>query len=512
MARRAKKILPAVELAKAEAVLRSRINVVQQAPPFDQWVQEHAWIEDPHKVGSVKTKFHPWPMQSEYFKLLDVSRQTITLKARQLGVSWCTIIYCVWLAAYHDNVTILVFSKDLDAAKEIIRRARFVFNHVTDKPTEEKGRAENQQEIKYNNGSRLKAFAATENAGTSFTATFLIVDEADKMKFGRDLYTSIKPTIDDGGRIAIIFTAYGGDGLGRLLWNTRSHAREDEAGEGLTRFFIPWHARPGRTKQWYDRVASEAISLAHHRQEYPSTAEEALMLTNLEDRFLRDPELWGKLYLPDNYPISLPGVMALDAGLESDTFAMSIATWLPDLRLPYLRHSRTWIPAESETGTLDLNAIYDEIRRYISTHRVQQVVYDPYQLASFGQDLNRILPSRPFGQSSERMVGDTNFRNLVLRAELRHDGGAMLATHVANADIRPDNEGTKMRIVKRAKDLKIDLAVAAAMATHELVTNYPPSRMNPVGMVATGLQNNFADTRNKNIFDGTPNFIYDRIR
>lgn len=88
----------------------------------------------------------------------------------------------------------------------------------------------------------------------------------------------------------------------------------------------------------------------------------------------------------------------------------------------------------------------------------------------------------------------------------------MLATHVANADIRPDNEGTKMRIVKRAKDLKIDLAVAAAMATHELVTNYPPSRMNPVGMVATGLQNNFADTRNKNIFDGTPNFIYDRIR
>lgn len=498
----------AVALAKAQLALRNSLPVVTEGPDLMRWVKDEVWIEDPHKVGATRIKFNPWEAQSRYFGLIHTQRQTITLKARQLGVSWCTIIYCVWLAIFHSGVTILIFSKDLDAAKEIIRRAKFVFRNLANKPTTETGRGDNQQEIKFANNSRFKAFSATKNAGTSFTATFLIVDEADKMEFGKDLYTSIKPTIDDGGRIAVIFTAFGGDGLGRLLWNKAS---DEVNGRDMTRFFIPWHARPGRSREWYNQVASSAISLSHHRQEYPATAEEALNFTNLEERFIKQEETWDLLALPEKLSPQLPCVVALDAGIVDDGFAMATACWEPTLRLPVIRDSRIWEPSKTESGQLDLTEIFTAVRDYIRGHRVRRVVYDPYQLVSFGQELARNHDARAFGQGTERMQADTALRRAVNEGRIRHDGDTTLREHFLNADIKPDALGQKLRMVKRSADKKIDLAVAASMAVHELTAEFPLLSI-PSPMANNLAGRGFGRPTTRKPFDGMPNLIYDRVR
>ena len=117
MALRRKVIPQSVATAKAMLEQRLRGTEVIEAPNYLRWAQDEVYIEDPHKVGNSVIDFQPWKMQLEYMECIHQHKQTITLKARQLGVSWCVIVYCVWLAVFHQNVQILVFSKDLEAAK-----------------------------------------------------------------------------------------------------------------------------------------------------------------------------------------------------------------------------------------------------------------------------------------------------------------------------------------------------------------------------------------------------------
>lgn len=504
-----------VALAQAELQLRSLKQAeVTEGPDLLDWIHREVYIEDPHKVGATRIKFRPWEAQKQYLELIHGKRQTITLKARQLGVSWCTIIYCVWLTVFHSGVTVLVFSKDHDAAKEIVRRAKFIFRNLITKPVTESGRGDNQQEMKFSNGSRFKAFPATKNAGTSFTATFLIVDEADKMEFGKDLYTSIKPTIDDGGRIAVIFTAFGGNGLGRLLWGKAS---DDVSDTGMNKFFIPWHARPGRTRDWYNQVAAGAISFSHHRQEYPATADEALNFTNLEERFVREETTWDLLALTERLPAWLPCVVALDAGIVDDGFAMATSCWHPKFGVPVIRDCKLWEPKKTENGQLDLSEVFAAVHLYLKTHRVRRIVYDPYQLVSFGQELAKTYDARAFGQNTERLAADTALRRRLNEGGLRHDGDPELRGHFLNADIKPDALAVKLRMIKRISDKKIDLAVAASMAVHELITEFPMTKdYGATTEAANYLPGSpFSDSGRagrQKPFDGRPRSIYDAIR
>lgn len=504
-----RKVVPRV-LATAQAELERRLRGTQitEAPDYLMWAQKEVYIEDPHKIGNSVIDFQPWKMQLEYMELIHTTKQTITLKARQLGVSWCVIVYCVWLAIFHANVQILVFSKDLEAAKEIIRRVRFIFKHLRNKPVVEKGRGDNQQAVLFSNGSRFKAFPATKNAGTSFTATFLIVDEADKMEFGAELYTSIKPTIDDGGRVAIIFTAFEESGMGRAVWKKAGSAEE---GASIVKFFMPWWARPGRTQEWYNRVASEAISLAHHRQEYPATPEEALNFTNLDSRFVQSLELWQALANDTPLLPSQACVLSLDAGVTSDNFAMVSACWHPVLKFPTVRDSMVWVPEKTETGQLDLNEVYDEIKKYINTHRILRVVYDPYQMVAFGQTLQKTGKAREFGQGTERAAADTTLRQRISRGEFRHNGDATLEEHFMGADFKLAVGENKLRLVKRG-DRKIDLAVATSMAVHELVNEFPFASISNQGAIVTPptAANNLRQPRRA--FDGLPQMVYNRSR
>lgn len=499
-----------IDRAKIEAEKRRRasgVAIVNEAPDPLKWIQDEVTIEDPHKASTnAIIKFILWAEQIKYLKLLHERKQTITLKARQLGISWVTIVYCVWLCIFHRGVTVLVFSKDKDAAEEIIRRARGVFKRLANPPVRETGK-ENVKSINFSNGSRFKAFAATKNAGTSFTATFLIVDEADKMEYGKQLYTSIRPTISDGGRIAVIFTAFEEDGMGRQVWEIAG-----EEGSGITRFFIPWHARPGRTIEWYNREAAGAISMAHHYQEYPATPEEALSFTGLDSRLIREIEQWTCLgIVPNEISPYLPCVMAVDAGVTSDLFVAVTAVWHPSRILPVIRDVKTWNPSLTESGTLDFREPQDWIRGFISSHSVKEVVYDPYQLVQFGQELERMTNAKAFSQGVLRMSADTSFRNRILQGQVGHLNDPELNLHISNANIKVVADSNKLRIVKRNKAKKIDLAVASSMAVYELVTEFAFD-MGENQRVMSG--SNYASNPiigSTKPFQGLPNSLYKRI-
>jgi phage terminase large subunit-like protein len=68
-----------------------------------------------------------------------------------------------------------------------------------------------------------------------------------------------------------------------------------------------------------------------------------------------------------------------------------------------------------------------------------------------------------FKQGEQRLKADKLLYDMVRDKRMMHDGDGILREHVTNANAK--TEGEKLRIIKRAEHLKIDLAVALSMAT-----------------------------------------------
>jgi hypothetical protein len=430
-------------------------------PTLHEWIAG-VTIEDPQQTPSI-IPFDLWPAQAEALATIEAHKRVIFLKARQLGVTWLVLARALYRCLYRPNQTIIVISKDQPAAGEMIRRVRGMFMRLEHKP--EQLVIDNVGEVAWSNESRVKAFASSSDAGSAFTGSLLILDELAKNPNADDIWTAAQPTINDGGEVVIISTAKGRDNLYHRLW-LRAEAGENN----LAPVFIPWHARPGRTAEWYARTASDAVSMAHHMQEYPATPDEAFQAL-AESPFLPSMTWW------DACAESLPAltrneamVIALDAAVSGDSFGLVAVTRHPtrpeDIAV---RHVQAWRPPAG--GVIDFDAPggpLDVVRALIASWDVAQVCYDPYQLH---QPMHALRNEASvfvdeFGQQSERLEADAALRQLIISRRIAHPGDAALTEHVRNADVKVDADGRRLRIVKREQSLKIDLAVCLSMAVY----------------------------------------------
>jgi hypothetical protein len=426
-------------------------------------------IEDPQRRAWIP--FDMWPAQVGLLHSIRASSQNLVLKARQLGASWLVECDALYDCMFYEAQSVPVVSMDQDAAFEVIRRVRGVYERL---PATHKWPAlvkDREGGLEWDNGSRIKAFASTENAGTSYTGSRVIVDEFGKMRFAEQTYTSLMPTINDGGRIDIIgtYTSKHG-GLLKKIWEDSQLGRNSFVGH-----FIPWHARPGRDAAWYARTEANAVTPAFHRQEYPATPEEAFTDTATDEHLLPDDSWWtgAREDLPPLDPRT-PIVIALDAATSNDSFGLVAVSRHPLRRADVaVRYAREWkppkgglirfgTPGEPETPRGDLD-------RLIKAHNVVAVVADPYQLHAMLTELRdegRVY-AKAFDQGRDRLEADAQFRQLIINRRIAHDGNAALSEHVKNANIAVDAQSRKLRIVKREQSLKIDLAVCASMASYE---------------------------------------------
>lgn len=166
-----------------------------------------------------------------------------------------------------------------------------------------------------------------------------------------------------------------------------------------------------------------------------------------------------------------PMVVALDAAVSNDCFGIVAVTRTVE-RIE-VRHARKWQPANGQKlhysdplGDRD-NLEYPEgyLRWLVKTYHCAVVTYDPYQLEDFcGRLTNEHLAYfEAFHQGAPRLVADKRLYDIIKNGQIVHDGSADLREHVRNAN-RTDEDADKMRIVKRAPHLKIDLCVALSMA------------------------------------------------
>lgn len=234
--------------------------------------------------GSGTTPFRLWPAQVEVVWTLQSVRQCVILKARQLGISWMVCGYVLWRSLFNSGQMVLLFSRGQLEADEMLRRVRVLYERMPDwfRAACPLAREPNASQMEWANGSRVLSLPATRHAGSSWTASLAVLDEAAKIQFADDLYTALKPTIDGGGQLIVLSSANGVGNLFHKLWT-----RAASGVSGFKAIFLPWWERPGRDQAWYDARVAESPDPTLVKQEYPSTSIDAFIASG---RLRFDPE------------------------------------------------------------------------------------------------------------------------------------------------------------------------------------------------------------------------------
>jgi len=448
-----------------------------------RFIHDHAIIDDAqpdNPDAAVATMpFHLWDAQRDLLRDMHAERLLLILKARQLGISWLICAYALWLCLFRPGRVVLFFSIGQDEANEMLRRVNVMYWRLAPAlraqlPTLAK---ENTGEMVWGNGSRIQSLPARKTAGSGYTVSLVVLDEFAKNVWAREIYTAVKPTIDGGGKMIILSSAYG---AGNLF-----HEMTERARQAIGRFafrFLPWQARPGRDLAWYQAVAADAVDESHMKQEYPAAPEEAFEATEV-NAFLASITLWDACK-QELAPLDAhtPCVLALDAAESNDTFATGLVSALTPAILA-VRYARAYVPAPKQP--LDFNEIEIDVRELGQRFAIQELAFDPFLLGQFVARLAKpaVLyraadtahatpltfpafpaPCVPFHQGPDRLMADKGLLDRIGTRTVVHDGDEELREHLKNANKKVDLEGRKLRIIKRVYALKIDLAVMLSMA------------------------------------------------
>lgn len=230
---------------------------------------------------------------------------------------------------------------------------------------------------------------------------------------------------------------------GRLLvlWNTRPR--------------LPW-----QTNAYYEHeetLLTPSEFQRVHRNQWSSSTEMFV------------PAEWWHACAGELPPLlpTTPMVFAVDAGVSSDNFAIVGVSRQNGLVIP--RYARKWVPPKR--GRLNFAEPEAEIRRLAKQYNVVQWAYDMYQTHDMMTRLRTdgIGWVKDFSQQEQRAIADKHLYDIIRERRLRFAPALTdLTEHVLNANKALDTkDDRKLRLIKRAKHLKIDLAVALSMAAYE---------------------------------------------
>lgn len=260
---------------------RRNIEWLKCTDSIEYWLDTYVYIFNATSKDWVP--FHLWPAQLEVLETIRQEKQSVVLKARQLGLSWLVLCDALHDMLFQPASTNLLFSKRDDEAQELLARLKGIYQRLPRWMQARGVVADSAHEWELSNGSSATAFATT--GGRSYTASKAIVDEADFVEDLDELLNAVKPTIDAGGQMIMISTVDKSQPESPFKRIYRAAKRGHTEWRAI---FLPWHARPGRTATWYEAqradVQARTGALDDLHQEYPATDTEALAPRSLDKR------------------------------------------------------------------------------------------------------------------------------------------------------------------------------------------------------------------------------------
>lgn len=192
------------------------------------WAEQFATVVHPARG---RIPFRPYPYQRAFLESYAAPRR-IVVKARQIGFSQVFALEALYAAIHEAESTILLVSRSEDLAVNLLRYCYQAYNNLTLAPALSK---QNEGEMGFVNGSRIKSIPANRSTGRGFAATRVYLDEFGYAAYASDIYQSISPAVSQGGNLTIGSTPNGMGNLFHDLYLT---------GEGFIRQRVPWSDCP----------------------------------------------------------------------------------------------------------------------------------------------------------------------------------------------------------------------------------------------------------------------------
>jgi len=174
---------------------------------------------------------------------------------------------------------------------------------------------------------------------------------------------------------------------------------------------------------------------------------------------------WDACCEPREIPDGTDIVIGFDGSFNGDCTAIVAVTVESD---PHVFPIAVWEkPDEADSSwQVPVLEVEEKIRETAQKFQVLEIVCDPYRWARTFQILeDEGLPVVTFPQTPSRMTpATTRFFEAVVNKQITHDDDPRLARHIANAQLRTDNRGSRLSKEAKGSKRRIDLAVSAVMA------------------------------------------------
>lgn len=212
-----------------------------------------------------------FPYIEETVNALHDHRLTAFQKGRQLTFSWTFAAYGLWGSQFQFGYTGLYTSKRQEDSYELKDRAFHMWENLPDF-LQQKITEDNRSTMGFKgNLAKLKFLPATDNVGRTFTAGHVFMDEfAHVTCDASKMYTSIKPTINQGGRCTVFSSPNGPFGKFWELCGGDDCPNEGwgiELDNGFWYYFMPYDVHPEHGPEW-EAEAFKGMTKDEIDQEY----------------------------------------------------------------------------------------------------------------------------------------------------------------------------------------------------------------------------------------------------
>lgn len=228
----------------------------------------------------------PWFWQRGLLDEWLSSSKHVSLKARQLGITWLAGGLALWTLLYTPGSLSLVISIKEEDAIKVINRIWDMLQSLPEwlwnggkviKPVNARPNSEIQVEFPDGKVSSIRGLTSTPSAGHGSTAALVILDEYSRQAYASETWKAVLPTTQGGGRVLVIST---GNGVSNPMGggNYFHYVWKNADSMGIKKRFLAWDMHPDRDEGWY-RVHAEALPAADRGEQYPRDEEEAFILT-----------------------------------------------------------------------------------------------------------------------------------------------------------------------------------------------------------------------------------------
>jgi hypothetical protein len=221
------------------------------------FMRNYVMIQHPKK-GTIK--FDLFEYQERFVRHMEDNRFTVTLQPRQCGKTLTVAMYLLWYACFHDDVTVLIASKNQAHALEIAARVRFAYEELPNwlKPGLKYW---NRHNVEMDNGSRIVSEATTDKTGRGLSISKLYLDELAFInpRIQELLWASLAPTLSTGGSAIISSTPNGDTELFAQLWRGAMSglaANEDSGEISFSPFQVHWREHPERSDSYWEMMVN----------------------------------------------------------------------------------------------------------------------------------------------------------------------------------------------------------------------------------------------------------------